>query len=226
MRVNADFSARALVHSSVLDWVPSPTPGVDRRMLDRVGGEVARATTIVSYAPHSAFPRHIHAGGEEFLVLEGVFQDERGDYPAGTYVRNPPTSAHTPSSSGGCILFVKLRQFDPADRAGLVTHVNKGGAEEPAERPGVAVTPLHADSREVVTVETWAPEAVVRLALPGGGEVLVLDGALTESGDLLERYAWLRLPAGGRLEAVAGPVGARVWMKTGHLQFEQQLPEA
>ena len=97
MDLNADFGARAAVHSARLDWTPSPIPGVDRRMLDRIGDEVARATSIVRYAPHSHFSSHTHGGGEEFLVLEGIFQDEHGDYTAGTYVRNPPTSRHTPS---------------------------------------------------------------------------------------------------------------------------------
>src|SRR5438046_1035028 len=91
-------------------------PGIERRMLDRIGGEVASATSIVRYAVQSRFSPHTHGGGEEFLVLEGVFQDEHGDYPAGTYVRNPPTSRHTPGSESGCIIFVKLWQFDPADR--------------------------------------------------------------------------------------------------------------
>ncbi len=90
MNLNADFKERVVVHSDQLDWVASPMPGVDRRMLDRIGGEVARATTIVCYAPNSKFSAHTHTGGEEFIVLEGVFQDEHGDFPAGTYVRNPP----------------------------------------------------------------------------------------------------------------------------------------
>ena len=92
MELNADFSRRVVVHSAQQDWVASPMVGVDRRMLDRLGDEVARATTIVRYAPGSAFSPHVHTGGEEFLVLEGVFQDEHGDFPVGTYVRNPPTS--------------------------------------------------------------------------------------------------------------------------------------
>ena len=92
MRINADFSKRAAVHAAQSDWARSPTPGVERRMLDRIGDEVARATSIVRYAPDSAFPPHTHGGGEEFLVLDGTFQDEHGDYPAGSYVRNPPTS--------------------------------------------------------------------------------------------------------------------------------------
>lgn len=226
MRVNADFSARVLVHSSRLDWVPSPIVGVDRRMLDRIGGEVARATSVVSYAPHSSFSRHTHAGGEEFLVLHGVFPDEHGDYPAGTCIRNPSTSAHTPFSMGGCVLFVKLWQFDPADRTPVVVDVAKAGAVVPAGRPGVTVTPLHADDREVVAVEAWAPGTVVSMSLPGGGELLVLDGTLTEAGDELQRHSWLRLPVGGRLDAKAGTEGTQVWLKTGHLRFVKPPGEA
>ena len=116
MELNADFSQRVAVHAARLPWVASPIAGVDRRMLDRIGEEVARATSIVRYAPASRFSAHTHGGGEEFLVLDGVFQDEHGDYPAGSYVRNPPTSRHTPGSASGCILFVKLWQFDLEDR--------------------------------------------------------------------------------------------------------------
>src|SRR5262250_3681264 len=116
MEINADFSKRAAVHAARLPWIPSPIAGIDRRMLDRIGDEVARATSIVRYAPGSRFSAHTHAGGEEFIVLDGVFQDEHGDFPRGSYVRNPPTSSHTPSSEAGCTIFVKLWQFDPDDR--------------------------------------------------------------------------------------------------------------
>ncbi len=83
-------------------------PGVERRMLERDGDEVARATSLVRFAPNSAFSAHRHGGGEEFLVLEGVFSDESGDFPAGTYARNPVGSRHVPSSELGCVIFVKL----------------------------------------------------------------------------------------------------------------------
>jgi hypothetical protein len=116
MNLNSDFGVRVAVHAARLNWAPSPIPGVHRRMVDRIGDEVARATSIVRYAPHSRFAAHTHGGGEEFLVLEGVFQDEHGDYPAGTYVRNPPTTSHSPGSAPGCTIFVKLWQFDPDDR--------------------------------------------------------------------------------------------------------------
>src|SRR5256886_4887353 len=107
MLINADFSTRVVLRPDELNWSPSPMSGVERKMLDRVGDEVARATSIVRYAPNSHFSAHAHGGGEEFLVLEGVFSDEHGDYPPGTYVRNPVGSRHTPHSDGGCTLFVK-----------------------------------------------------------------------------------------------------------------------
>ena len=125
MELNADFSQRVVVHSDEVEWLASPMPGVDRRMLDRIGKEVARATTIVRYAPNSNFSAHTHTGGEEFIVLEGVFQDEHGDFPVGSYVRNPPTSSHTPGSEPGTTIFVKLWQFQPDDRTQIMINMDK-----------------------------------------------------------------------------------------------------
>ncbi len=218
MELNSDFSARVVVHSDRLDWQPSPMKGVDRRMLDRIGGEVARATTIVRYAPGSSFSAHTHTGGEEFIVLDGVFQDEHGDFPAGTYVRNPPTSSHTPGSAPGCTIFVKLWQFDMDDR----TQFRKTMADElgtPVN--GVATATLHEDAREVVTYSRLDPGAELISDASGGHEILVIDGQITAGGDQLAKNAWLRLPEGETLSAVAGPDGAKVWMKTGHLPFAQ-----
>src|SRR5512147_2420038 len=107
MKLYADLSQRAIVFSAELPWIDSPMPGVQRRMLERDGEEVARATSIVRYAANSHFSSHTHGGGEEFLVLEGVFSDEYGDYPAGTYIRNPVGSTHTPFSQNGCTILVK-----------------------------------------------------------------------------------------------------------------------
>jgi anti-sigma factor ChrR (cupin superfamily) len=217
MHLNADFSRRAAVHTGTLDWVASPMPGVHRRMLDRIGGEVARATSIVRYAPASHFSRHVHDGGEEFLVLAGVFQDEHGDYPAGSYVRNPPTSSHTPGSADGCTIFVKLWQFDPADRTEVRT-ATAGMRFVPAnDRPGVSVLPLFRDAVEDVRVEEWAPGLRVTLPVPGGLELLVLDGSFDEQGERFVEQSWLRLPPGATFAGLAGPSGCRVWAKSGHL---------
>lgn len=216
MELNADFSQRVAVHSENLDWQPSPMKGVDRRMLDRIGGEVARATSIVRYAPGSAFSAHTHTGGEEFIVLDGVFQDEHGDFPAGTYVRNPPTTSHTPGSDAGCTIFVKLWQFDMADR----TQFRKTMADElPTPVDGVATAVLHEDDREVVTFTQLDAGAALSSAAPGGIELLVITGSVTVDGETLGKNAWLRLPEGAELLAQAGSDGARIWMKTGHLPY-------
>jgi anti-sigma factor ChrR (cupin superfamily) len=217
MEINADFSRPAIVHAARLPWVPSPMAGVDRRMLDRIGAEVARATSIVRYAAGSRFSPHTHGGGEEFLVLDGVFQDEHGDYPAGSYVRNPPTSRHTPGSAPGCTIFVKLWQFDPADRQEVRLNTAGMACAAAAGRPGVTRLPLFRDDREDVRLERWSPGAAVGLDLPGGAEALVLDGAFECDGERFEPLSWLRLPAGGALRATAGPDGCRLWIKTGHL---------
>ena len=162
MQLNADFSKRAVVHGKQIEWVKSPMPGVDRRMLDRLGDEVARATTIVRYAPGSRFSPHVHTGGEEFLVIDGVFQDEHGDFPAGSYIRNPPASSHTPGSDPGCVIMVKLWQFDPDDRETVRVDLAGAGAEPDPVRPGVSVLPLFRGPAEEVRAERMEPGAVSR----------------------------------------------------------------
>lgn len=209
MEINADFSRRVVVLSDQAEWTTSPMAGVDRRMLDRIGGEVARATSIVRYAPGSHFPAHTHIGGEEFIVLDGVFQDEHDDYPAGTYVRNPPTTSHTPGSAQGCTIFVKLWQFDLADRTQFRVDMAAAAPD------GMAI--LHEDAFETVRFHRLAPGEALEEALPGGGEVLVLEGSVTEGPDTLPMGGWLRLPLGDNLHAVAGAAGATIWIKTGHL---------
>ncbi|MEL6519697.1 MAG: cupin domain-containing protein [Pseudomonadota bacterium] len=218
MELNADFSKRVLIHSDELDWNASPMKGVDRRMLDRIGGEVARATSIVRYAPGSHFSAHTHTGGEEFIVLDGVFQDEHGDFPAGTYVRNPPTSRHTPGSEPGCTIFVKLWQFDPADR----TQFRKDmAAELEAPVAGVASTVLHRDPRETVSYNHIEPGASLTSNTSGGTELLMIDGTFNLGDHILRKGSWLRLPEGETLTGEAGPGGAKIWIKTGHLPFAQ-----
>lgn len=193
-------------------------PGVERRMLDRIGGEVARATSIVRYTPGSSFSAHTHDGGEEFLVLEGIFQDEHGDYPSGSYVRNPPTSSHTPGSEPGCVILVKLHQFDPTDRFQVRISSSVIPPIAVAGRIGVGVISLYADAREDVRIEVWDPAAGIRVDAPGGMEVFVLDGGFDEGGESFSKHSWLRLPPGDTLHAVAGAAGARVWIKSGHLR--------
>jgi anti-sigma factor ChrR (cupin superfamily) len=222
MHLNADFNQRALVRFEASDWVASPMPGVNRRMLDRIGDEVARATTIVRFDPGSAFSAHTHDGGEEYLVLDGTFQDEDGDFPAGSYVRNPPTSSHVPAARDGATILVKLHQFDPDDRTQVQIDSGKAAWSEAA--PGVEALALHEDARERVVMEHWAPGTTRSLDASGGLEVFVLAGALSDGTDTLGPWDWLRLPVGSEFTATAGPEGARIWVKTGHLRHLAEAP--
>lgn len=217
MKVNANFEQSVLVPAREHDFVASPTPGVTRMMLDRVGEEVARATTIVRFAPRSRFPAHTHDGGEEFLVLDGVFEDEHGAFPQGSYIRNPPTSRHTPGSTQGCVLFVKLWQFDPQDRQEVRIDTNALEPIPDKARAGVAVSQLFADPREDVRLETWAPGASARVEAPGGAEILVIEGEAEFEGKTLEPWSWVRRAPGDGIDLTAGAGGLKLWIKTGHL---------
>ena len=164
-------------------------PGVERRMLDRIGGEIARATTIVRYAANSHFSEHCHTGGEEFIVLEGIFQDENGNYPAGTYVRNPPTTNHSPRSDQGCTIFVKLWQFDMQDRKQFHLTMTEASA---TTKGAIRTAILHQDRYETVKYIEVQAGANLTLDASGGVEILVLSGTIAESGDVLRQGSWLR----------------------------------
>ena len=221
MELNADFSKRAVVHAACVPWVSSPNAGVERRMLDRIGEEVARATSIVRYAPNSHFSAHTHGGGEEFFVLDGVFSDEHGDFPAGSYIRNPPGSRHTPGSAKGCTIFVKLWQFDPEDRTHVRIDATNISFLPARDRPGVEVLPLYQDARETVRLERWGPATQILLPATGGIEILVIEGSFGDGNETFESQSWLRLPADATLTARSGANGCKVWIKTGHLAQPQ-----
>lgn len=217
MKINAEFDKRALVHSADMEWLDSPMAGVSRRPLDRVGGEVARATSIVRYAAGSHFSAHVHTGGEEFLVLEGIFQDEHGDFPAGSYLRNPPQSRHTPGSEEGCVIFVKLWQFESTDPTHVKLNTNFMKPTADRHHSGVSVTSLYADEHEEVSIQEWQANTEVCIDAHQGIEILVLEGSFTQAGDTLNKYSWLRLPIGSKLTANTGSNGAKVWVKQHHL---------
>ena len=186
-------------------------------MLDRIGDEVARATSIVRYAPGSHFSAHTHTGGEEFLVLEGTFQDEYGDYPTGTYVRNPIGTSHTPKSESGCTIFVKLWQFSSSDPEQFAVDLNNAKLSPKAGQPGIEQVVLHHHESESVWLESWQAGATRNLHHEGGAEILVLDGSLNWRGAVYSGQDWLRFPPGVSELCIAGETGTRLWLKTGHL---------
>ncbi len=216
MQLNADLMRPAVADSASLAWIASPMAGVERRMLERDGDEVARATSLVRYAPGSSFAPHTHGAGEEFLVLDGVFSDETGDFPAGFYVRNPPGSRHTPSSAPGAVILVKLRQMPP-EETGLL----RLDTRDPAIWQDLAD-----GTREAVLFDAaWERVAMLRLPphhqgrrehWPRGVEFFVVEGDIRVDGAEYRAGAWLRLPPGSDV-TLASLGGALLYRKTGHL---------
>ena len=196
MDIRADLNHTAHLSADDFDWVASPLPGVERVMLDRVGDEVAVATSIVRYAPGSSFSPHEHALGEEFIVLDGVFSDEHGDFGPLSYVRNPPGTSHTPRSEDGCVIFVKLRQFDDEDLTPVTTAIA-------ADAPFGERQMLHSyQGEEVCAVRVPAGERYAFNASFYVRELLVLQGELTWQQEVtrtLGQWSWIRMAPGNPL---------------------------
>ncbi len=217
MRINMDFQLRVVIETETLDWVDSPAKGVQRRMLDREAAKTGRATSLVRYAPESFFPPHTHTGGEEFLVLEGTFSDEGGDYGPGMYVRNPVGSSHRPFTKDGCVILVKLWQMDAADQDYVRIDTEQADGWRPGAADGLTVRDLHTFGAERVSLSRWRPGTQVGAHdHPGGEEVLVLDGSLADEDGHYPKGTWLRLPPGGRHSPFSDE-GCTLYAKSGHL---------
>jgi hypothetical protein len=218
MRINADFSEAIALRTNAIDWVPSPIRGVDRRMLDRVGDEVARATSIVRYAPLSTFAEHTHDGGEEFIVLEGVFQDEHGDYPAGTYVRNPPGTHHIPASREGCVIFVKLWQFQIGDEVQTSIDLHQIERDLRRSTADFSAKTLFENDAETVELQRWTADHQREWIADDGTEILILKGSMIWRGEQYYQHDWFRVPDAYKAKMSAGADGAIVWAKHRHLR--------
>ena len=217
MHINADFKERVVVRPEDYSWVSSPASGVDRMMLDRIGEEVARATTIVRFRPDSSFDAHTHGGGEEFLVLAGVFSDEHADHPAGTYVRNPIGTSHTPRiGPEGATILVKLHQFAPSDTEQKVIDTRKA-AFRPGRTGGLSEMPLHKTSDEDVRLVRFVPGARAEThAHSGGEEIFVLEGSFSDEHGHYPTGTWIRNPDGSGHTPVSDE-GCLLYVKSGHL---------
>jgi anti-sigma factor ChrR (cupin superfamily) len=219
--LNGDFSRRLAIDTAALDWVPSPGGHVMRKRLHLVGrAEAGQVTSLVRYLPGASFPSHEHPDGEEILVLEGVFSDEHGDWPAGSYLLNPEGFAHSPFSREGCLLFVKLRQFPGGDRR----HVALQTGEQPwrpSVRKGVSWKKLYAQEpyTDFMRLERWEePAAMGRINFPAGAELLVLRGEFSDSAGHYPQYAWLRIPAGGAIAPTSNGY-CEVYIKEGGFTY-------
>jgi anti-sigma factor ChrR (cupin superfamily) len=214
--LNTDRRQRCVVHTPSLDWVPSPAPGVWRRLLEREGGEVARATSVVRYAAGARFDAHTHGGGEEILVLEGTLEDEHGRYGPGTYLHNPVGSRHAPFTQDGCTLFVKLRHLDPRDSERVVEDP-RSAAWRQGLVEGLQVLPLHAFETQHTALVRWAPQTFFNPHRHWGGEeIFVLEGVFSDEHGDYPAGSWLRSPHLSQHQPFSHE-GCLILVKTGHL---------
>jgi len=216
MLLNTNPEQNVVIETSGLPWVESPASGVWRRMLERSGGEDARATSIVRYDPGAGFPEHAHPGGEEILVLAGTFEDEHGAYRTGTYIRNPAGFRHQPRCPQGCTIFVKVRHFNPED-TGRVVVDTRTSPWQPGLVPGLEVVPLSDFRGEHTALVRWASGTVFRPHRHWGGEeILVLEGVFSDEHGDYPAGTWLR-SAHLSLHHPFSKPGCTIFVKVGHL---------
>ena len=216
--LNVDFDQRVVIRPEDYQWVPSPMPGVERMMLDRIGDEVARATSIVRYAPYSQFSSHTHDGGEEIFVLDGVFADEHQPFPQGSYLRNPIGTSHTPNiGKEGATIFVKLHQFNERDTEQKAINTTQQ-MWHPGLVDGLTVMPLHEYEGEHVALVKWAPNTQFKAHQHWGGEeILVIAGTFYDEHGSYPAGTWLRSPHMSQHTPFTKEDGALIYVKTGHL---------
>jgi anti-sigma factor ChrR (cupin superfamily) len=215
MMLNMAFDQRVVIDTGLQDWIRSPLPGVWRKPLAREEAERGHTTSIVRFDPGSSFSRHEHPLGEEILVLEGVFSDEHGDFGPGTYLRNPPGSGHTPFSTGGCVLLVKLDQFAAEDTAPVCIDTRSA-----AWLPGqgrLQVMPLHDFRGEHVALVKWpAGERFQPHRHVGGEEIFVLSGEFKDEFGSYPAGSWIRSPHMSQHNPFTDEETV-IWVKVGHL---------
>lgn len=213
--LNMQIDQTVVINTREMEWEASPMPGVWRKPLAREAAEHGPTTSVVRYDAGSSFSPHQHPRGEEILVLEGVFSDEHGDYPAGTYIRNPPGSKHSPGSEPGCVLLVKLDQFDPEDKETLRIDTN---ADAWLDAEGkLQIMPLHDYDNESVALLKWPQNARLRTHQHyGGEEIFVVSGALYDEYGGYPAGTWMRNPHRSE-HCPYVEEETLIWIKTGHL---------
>ena len=220
LTINYDFEKRVVVLPEQHNWQTSPMQGVTRVMLDRLGNEKAIATSFVSYEANSFFSNHTHDGGEEFFVMEGVFSDEHGSYPKGSYVRNPIGTSHAPKiGEEGAVIFVKLSQFDLKDNEKKCIFTDQEMWSQGLVT-GLKVMPLHQYGNATTALVKWAPNTQFQSHQHWGGEeIVVLEGTFYDEHGVYPKGSWIRSPHLSSHTPFTKDDGAVIYVKTGHLPF-------
>ena len=213
--LNMDFDKRVVIQTEQMDWHASPSISVFRKPLARANQESGHATSIVKYVKGASFEKHAHPKGEEILVLDGIFSDEYGDYPQGSYIRNPPGTSHSPFSKDGCTLLVKLHQFQSSDKEKLI--INTNIAQWHQGIGGLKVMPLHNHIHENAALVKWPKNEVFQAHNHlGGEEIYVIKGAFQDQYGKYPKGTWIRSPHNSQHTPFVEEETI-IWVKTGHL---------
>ncbi|CAF2122644.1 unnamed protein product [Rotaria magnacalcarata] len=239
MQICSDLSVPHVIDSNLIPFVDSPKKGVQRRMLDRTGDEVARATTIVKFDPFVKFPRHNHEGGEEFVMLEGrLFDDLSGEHNPLTYCRHGMGTLHEPwTTEEGAILLVKLRQMNDLTEA-PITMIDTETSNDWKKDLDTKRERLDLFSNTKTGECVWMEKLEAGFQSDnwvvgqGGEEIFVLKGDMSfENMDGTDdennknnctKGFWIRRPTdwAGRKFKGTSENGCQLFMKTGHLAME------
>ncbi len=213
--LNMNFNQRVVINTTEQAWQASPSKTVWRKPLEREAQESGHTTSVVKYDAGASFNQHSHPLGEEILVLEGLFSDEHGDYPAGTYIRNPPGSKHSPFSREGCVILVKLNQFNSADLEEV--RIDTTSTPWLPGQGGLQVMPLHNFEHEHVALVKWPVGEVFKPHRHfGGEEIFVLSGTFKDEHGSYGKGSWLRNPHLSQHHPYVDEETV-IWVKTGHL---------
>ena len=214
--LNMDRTQRSVINTTSLAWESSPAPGVWRKKLEREAAESGDVTSIVLYDANTSFAEHGHPGGEEIFVLDGVFEDEHGNYPAGSYLRNPIGFRHAPKSTKGCTIFVKLNMFDIDDKEFVNIDTNTA-PWLPGSVDGLSVMPLHEYGTENTALVRWQPGTTFnKHTHPGGEEIYVIDGVFEDEHGRYPKGTWLRNPSYSS-HLPFSKEGCTILVKVGHI---------
>jgi hypothetical protein len=225
--INGDLSKRVAVDTRSMVWSASPGADVWRKRVHRVGPqESGQVTSLVRYGAGARFPSHGHPQGEEILVLEGVFSDEQGDWPAGSYLLNPEGFRHSPWSEQGCTLFVKLRQYPGADRQRVALQTGDIPWQHSVRR-NVQWKKLYAQEpyTDFMRLEAWdTPAELGQINFPRGAELFVLKGSFADAHGEYGTHSWLRIPAGGALTPISNAY-CELYIKEGGFTYLREAAD-
>jgi len=101
--------SQRIIHTFTEDsWLPGPTDGIEIFPLhgwQKISIMLMRWTATVSMKPS------LNPEGEEIYVIKGCLKDNRGQYPQGSWIRNPVQNWQSWQADKGTLIYYKNGHF-------------------------------------------------------------------------------------------------------------------